>query len=335
MKTVGCWLRKSAFVRQSDASIDEVARRLAETGMSYASIMLNDYAGKTTYQKFQAWSEDAIRMAAALRKHGLCVSLTTWVLPYQQFLIDMADELVALQAQTGAVDLILDAEEPWILAKDPMNHGEAAQLIGELLYARPLALTAIGTADDRVKPLADICQTWMPQCYATTKSQATAQGIVDYSFGQWRQKYGRDPWRWFVGLAAYQQPSPASLYMDVVLTKLRGHNVSEVCYWSHATILERDDIRAALPVRGSCVSRSHVIDLRDGSPTASPVVARMQGLLTAAALTHGQSVDPRGIDGKPGPRTLAALEAYQAKLGLPQTGICDHATWTSLLLALA
>ena len=49
-----------------------------------------------------------------------------------------------------------------------------------------------------------------------------------------------------------------------------------------------------------------------------------------AALTY-LSFDPGGVDGVIGPRTRAALTAYQQRIGLPQTGTLDASTESRLL----
>ena len=51
---------------------------------------------------------------------------------------------------------------------------------------------------------------------------------------------------------------------------------------------------------------------------------RAQGTLKAEGLYKGR------VDGKSGPLTLAAIEAFQKQHGLKQTGWLDQATWRAL-----
>jgi hypothetical protein len=58
-------------------------------------------------------------------------------------------------------------------------------------------------------------------------------------------------------------------------------------------------------------------------------VSRVQGLLRAA--TPGSTDDTLEIDGKFGPRTLAAVKAFQTGASLPGNGVVDAPTWRKLL----
>jgi len=62
--------------------------------------------------------------------------------------------------------------------------------------------------------------------------------------------------------------------------------------------------------------------LRQGA--SGTAVARMQEILKKAGF------DPKGIDGKFGPNTLAALKKFQAANGLVVDGICGPKTWAAL-----
>jgi peptidoglycan hydrolase-like protein with peptidoglycan-binding domain len=49
-----------------------------------------------------------------------------------------------------------------------------------------------------------------------------------------------------------------------------------------------------------------------------------------ALVSRGYSVGPAGIDGKFGPDTTAALEAFQDNEALTVRPSCDEATWLAL-----
>ncbi len=61
------------------------------------------------------------------------------------------------------------------------------------------------------------------------------------------------------------------------------------------------------------------------STTRVQVVAAIQGLLMS------WGIDPGKLDGKPGPKTLAGVQAFQARKMLAPTGLVDASTWSELL----
>ncbi len=72
------------------------------------------------------------------------------------------------------------------------------------------------------------------------------------------------------------------------------------------------------------------IDLRkaDNSPVTGKHVDNLQGLLKA---TRKPNQDPGPIDGKGGPKTKAAVVAFQGANGLDKDGIVGPLTWGKLI----
>jgi peptidoglycan hydrolase-like protein with peptidoglycan-binding domain len=61
------------------------------------------------------------------------------------------------------------------------------------------------------------------------------------------------------------------------------------------------------------------------SATRVQVVAAIQGLLMS------WGIDPGPLDGKPGEKTLAGVQAFQRRKLLPPTGVVDANTWSEML----
>jgi peptidoglycan hydrolase-like protein with peptidoglycan-binding domain len=65
--------------------------------------------------------------------------------------------------------------------------------------------------------------------------------------------------------------------------------------------------------------------------TNAPFIGRYQSALTYLARTHGHAAwDPKGVDGKFGPSTKAAVSAFQSDHGLTVDGECGNQTSASL-----
>lgn len=337
---VGTWITSGGL-----SNPQRTAAELRAAGLTFASIMLNDLSAKRSEAEFVTHPEARIiALARALNDEGLDVSLTTWVMPHRGFIRSMAASLIPLLEATASTGLILDAEEPWIRARGGMHHDDAADQIGELFAGEPLVLSGIAsTHRSALRGLAKICRTWSPQCYATTRSGSMlAETAVARGMDLWRKKFG-EPEAWMAGLAAYSQPTPASTYMRPCLDQAIERMVGSVCYWSHRPILRNADIRSVIsgintsdsitiPAHGPRGSIMPELDVEAApSGVIDHAIAQLQGLLAAAMLRHGDVVDPGKLDGKPGPRTLAALHAFQAAEELPVTGVVDGQTWWVLL----
>jgi peptidoglycan hydrolase-like protein with peptidoglycan-binding domain len=148
---------------------------------------------------------------------------------------------------------------------------------------------------------------------------------------------GEDAARTVAGLRARQESSRASLpvQLDGLDRRLRAwaeevqrtvelltRTATEVGDADRRTALELS--AAALPVPGTArAERPAGVGPARGDTGAA--VRSLQRRLAAAGF------DPGTVDGKFGPRTQAAVEAYQRRAGLEVTGRADLATATALL----
>ena len=335
MRRVGAWLTRSALKNPRDT-----AARLADAGVTMGSIMLNDFSGARAEVPFDTHDPHKIaELADALALAGLEVTLTTWVMPHAGFIAGMGRDLPPLLERCEATGLILDAEEPWVRAIDPMPDEVAGEAIREAFPEDVLVMTAIGSAKrERLDGLAAVVDVFSPQAYATTRA-GNPDTIVQYCKAAWETKFGEPREGWLMGLACYRQPVPARTYMQPCLDRTAAAGVTDICYWSHKPILERQDVRAVIqgievddpapPSEGAGVMVWTDMEALPSGVEDSDV-GKAQALLVNAVHDYGPSVDPGRIDRMPGPRTQGALEAYQEVAGLAVTGVVDGATWWSL-----
>ena len=315
------------------------------------SVMLNDYAGARTEEPFRTHNkEDIVRFTDACHAAGIGVTLTSWIMPYEQFITDAADQLIPLCEATGATELIWDAEEPWVRAEDRMDFDEAAALMKHEFtdLSASLALSGIASANTAaLNGLAQACPIWYPQCYATTKpGSADPNNVVNYGIERWRQKFG-DFGEFVIGLASYSQPTPPSDYMQPCIDQVLDHSIKEVCYWDLGPIKSRQDVSDFVatvlgeghpPPVGKSATRvvtvPSEIDLNELRGKTATYVARVQGLL----MSHGYGPDgltgSNGLpDGKFGDKTQSALGSFKAAVGAPGgPSLMTRGTWESLEL---
>ena len=320
MRTIGTWATRSAL-----DSPEDTAAALAASGVNMVSIMLNDFSGARSEQEFRTHSPEKVAaFADELHLLGIEVTLTTWVMPHGLFMLGMGEQLPALMELCGATMLVLDAEEPWVQATGALPHDDAAKIIAGELDGLRLALSGISYANTAaLAGLSKVCPVWSPQAYATTnEGSMDPTKAVSGSLERWRSRFG-EPDAWMMGLAAYAQPEPASLYMDPCLEQTQAAGIESVCYWSHARIIERPDVRDVLLRWSGSTSSKPVgpifppLGLADANDGRDRHVAQVQGLLVAA----GQDI---AIDGLRGPKTR---EAYAAVTGSTSTRV----DWTALL----
>lgn len=332
---IGTWLTRVALSDPIDT-----AKALADAGISHGSIMLNDYGGARAPRPFTTHDTDKIvALAEALRDQKIGVSLTTWVMPHREFIDGLLAIVPDLADRCGASMLVLDAEEPWTKAIDPMDRGEAAYLLSTLVQTKCLSGIANVNAP-MLEPLAEICSVWSPQAYATRNPKSLpADRAVDHALTKWRSAFG-EPARWMIGLACYDQPVPASTLMQPCLDRAASAGIVDVCYWSHRRILERPDVAAVLsgasepstpPAQGGIMPELDV----EAMPSDVVVdhVGQLQGLLSWASRSlDDPSIDPGKVDGRPGPKTQAALDAFNVRSQTrAPVGVATGQTWWALL----
>lgn len=97
----------------------------------------------------------------------------------------------------------------------------------------------------------------------------------------------------------------------------------------HFVILNKD----GKPVDAEPILEASLIRINAAKPATSgerPVIKRGDDGADAAYLQKKLGVDTQGSDGVFGPKTEAAVIAFQKKHKLPETGIVDAATWKAI-----
>jgi hypothetical protein len=325
--TVGAWATKSA--------LDDPAATVAgllEAGANMCSIMLNDFRAADSSVPFVTHDPElVIALADACHAAGIEVSLTSWIMPYRQFLADAAAQLLPLLKATRSSLLIWDAEELWVRAPGGMSHDGAAELIEDLFGSTPMGLTAIVYANtDALSGLAQVCGTWLPQCYATTNDGSMKpESAVNVGLYTWRKKFG-EPDAWIPGLAAYAQPTTPADYMQPCIDQAAAAGVGSVCYWSHGHIARRPDVAAFMAGIVATHDAGSVMPVLDIERLPSGTSAHPVGLVQSMLAWWG--FDPGAIDGKPGANTLEAVLAFQrSRPRCTASGVVDGQTWWELL----
>ena len=117
---------------------------------------------------------------------------------------------------------------------------EAAQQVARELASLtvPMGVTGIGyTPADKFGPLAAVCKTLVPQCYATSGGSLKPESAVSSCVDRWRSKgFGGASPAWEIGLAAYRQEGieghTVASAMTASLDNARAYQFDSVVYWS-------------------------------------------------------------------------------------------------------
>lgn len=236
---VGAWVGLSGFsTAKARAGTIAAARAL---GLRRLDLIVNDFSAEREEQAFRAYTmEDLVAMAALCHDAGIAVHLMSWVMPHARFIDTACPHLREIVARTQARSVVWDAEEPWTQARRPLPYTEAAVRIKEGMRDTPMGVTGIGyTPANRFGPLAAVCGTLLPQCYATSTSGLSPATCVHSILKRWRPLFGADKVV-VVGLAAYRQPAPGYTVESSLRTAFAGAqtypDVSQVVYWSLGAI---------------------------------------------------------------------------------------------------
>lgn len=321
----------SAWLPSSDtATPDKTVAKLKAAGIGTAVLMVNDFSDDRGPTEFRTFDFDRlVAMANACHDAEIVVWLCSWVMPHDVFIDGACRQLPDLREATRAEVIVWDAEEPWTKATGPFDYGRASWRLRDAFGYSRMGLTAIGSAPSECWDLAAACSVWMPQCYATRDSVARPSEVVPYSLRQWKQRYG-EPSSWCIGLAAYDQAAVPADTMQPPIDDVREAEISSVCYWTSNAIASRPDVcefvaglsRARPPHPGICPELNLA---------AMPVGQRSQAVAEVQALLTAWGIDPGPQDGKPGPKTIAAVHRFQRRNGIETTGSVDAATWAELL----
>jgi hypothetical protein len=329
---VSAWLTSSTF---NDPNATVAGLRAA--GITTANLMINDFSadrGSTAFRTFDLGKINA--MARACHAAGIEVHLTSWVMPHDAFLDGALEQLPALLSSTGATMLWWDAEEPWTQATGCFDYAAAAEKACSV-FGR-CALSGIGGALEELTELAKLCCIYSPQAYATTNSQSTPGGVVPYSIGQWRSRFGEPTEGWSIGLAAYDQGSNPAAMMQPPIDDVAAASIEAVCYWTSRSIADDPDVCAFVaglappapePAPPSSATNDGIMPTL--AVASMPKGVRSQQLAAVQGLLLAWGVDPGPLDGLPGSKTSAGVQAFQSAHGLAVSGVVDGATWVALL----
>jgi hypothetical protein len=325
---VHAWVPSSCY---SDPA--KTVGHLRAAGVTVANLMLNDFSKARGPTAFTTFSVDKINaMAKACRDAGIEVHLTSWAMPHEAFMTGALEVLPGLMTSTGATMLWWDAEEPWVHATGTFDYAEAAATADCIWPV--LALSGIGSAPVELCELAKVCRVYSPQGYADDDGNgATPGGVVPYSLGEWRERYGLPTDGYVVGLAGYDQGTPPASTMQPPIDDVLAAGIDEVAYWTINSIADRSDVTAFVagltsPVPAPAPSRGIFPTLAIASMTKGTVVAQLR---TVQGLLLAWGIDPGPLDGLSGPKTEAGVRAFQEMRGLAVSGVVDDATWCSFL----
>ena len=222
---IGAWFGNWAIANPKDAVA--LAR---DVGFDRADIICNDHAAWRKPAEFTIRDPHKIaRLASYAHTHGFEVHLMSWVMTHREYIVGAAQMLLGLAKDCGAASIQFDAEEPWTKAKKHMGYPEAAKLIAELFADRPCDLGVSGikwTPDDAFRPIASVCDYYLPQAYATQTTSdkwgVKPETVVPSVVKRYRTEFGLDK-RLVVGLACYRQSG------------IKGHSIESAlrtCYES-------------------------------------------------------------------------------------------------------
>jgi len=238
------------------ASDTAVRRNIAvatNVGLSRLDIIINDHSVARASRPYDTYSQNRIvALCKAANDAGLAVHITTWVMPHRAYIERMGLEMHELAERAKIESVVLDAEEPWTLARAPMPWVDAADLVKTSMGQIRWGVTGIGYASPtKLGPLVRRAAYGLPQCYATNSAtSARPEDAAPRYVARWREVFDLD--EVVVGLAAYNQRG------------ISGHNVessiraayqgartvapsADVSWWSLSAI--RNDVTVQKAVR--------------------------------------------------------------------------------------
>ena len=231
---IGVWAGTSSLLKPKRDV--EFCRKI---GINRLDIIVNDHSKSRSQRDFDMHKVERIEVLSELAKEsGMEVHIMSWVMPHADYIRQAAKALVPLCNDLGIDSLQWDAEEPWTQARDPMPYSSAADLLSDEFrnLKCPMGVNGIGyTPTSKFKPLADICEYIVPQCYATKTSKMNPTTVVPKFVRRYRAKFGvSKPIQ--VGLAAYRQPPKGFTIDGAMAASFAGAEAIEGCdaviYWS-------------------------------------------------------------------------------------------------------
>lgn len=196
---------------------------------------------------------DLVKVGRVCREAGISLGLTTWVMPHERYTeglgIYLTESVRRLYAEgCPAIEIILDAEEPWTQAVDagPRRWNTAADQLRAALaplrrrpYEVRIGITGIGYArEPALDPLASWCDFAVPQVYATTGNKLDPRRSPKIFADRWTRAFERKELA--IGLPAYRQgKGMMTAAIDGAREVAQDPNSAEVdrvIYWSLAQI---------------------------------------------------------------------------------------------------
>lgn len=239
VRRIGVWAGSGSMA--SAATIRRDVNFMKAVGVKRLDIIVNDDSEeRSPMLKFKTYDADKIKaLALDANAAGIEVHLMTWVMPHPAYIDGMAMTLPALARDCSALSIVLDAEEPWTLAKRPMAWAAAARDVRSALSNIKMGVTAIGYCNKvKLGPLLDVADYWVPQCYSTETQKVDPATVVPQFVKRWRKAFGRSK-PFVVGLAGYRQKFgkgiDANLRLAFAGAEALG-DVDEVIYWSLSSI---------------------------------------------------------------------------------------------------
>lgn len=246
IRTIGVWAGRSS-IRRGQKDIDFCL----EHGINRIDLIVNEHSSWRAERDFDTYDlADILDFCKLVNKAGIELHFMSWIMPHANYITQAADTLIHLCEETGAKSLQWDAEEPWTLAKNPMDYESAAELIAEKFENLSCEMGANGigyTPRHKFGPLAKVCDYIVPQCYSTSTSGIAPHDVVPRLHRRWKKVFNHE--RHAIGLAAYRQTGIKG-YKTVdsaMRTALAGaqalEGVDTVIYWSLASIRRTRAVR--------------------------------------------------------------------------------------------
>jgi hypothetical protein len=189
--TVGMWAGSSSLA--NPISHTTLA---AKYNVNRLDIIVNDHSKWRSPQDFTMRRRDRImRLKEECDKRGIQVAVMSWCMPHETYIRQMGPALTQLCIDIEAVELCLDAEEPWTLSKKRMKYKAAGALVGEVLkdLPCPLAITGIPyVTPSALKPLIDQASIAWVQSYSTRSSKRPPGITQPKDLKLWKKKFDKN-----------------------------------------------------------------------------------------------------------------------------------------------
>lgn len=232
---IGAWAGSAALM---DPERD--VQFCVKNGIGRIDIIVNDFSGERKEIDFTIRSEKSIERLVKLAKAAdIETHVMSWIMPYAKHIEQAAEILVPFCNRLEIDSIQWDAEEPWTLAEHRLKYTDAAKRIADNFkdFKGQMGANAIGyTPEYKFKPLSEICDYIVPQCYSTNTSKMNPSTVVPKIVRLWRKKFGQDK-RIVIGLAGYRQDKiPGYNTESALRTAFAGaqaiEGVDTTIYWS-------------------------------------------------------------------------------------------------------